>query len=126
MWDVQQRLDYLLRLPWTIYPEHTPEGDLLVRVRELPSVIGTGDNEDAIVRDFWEALEATLKSYLHFEDEIPLPPSVKALPWKQAVSLTEPPRRTFLIVDNQPKPIDQPDTAAVEPWKRGALDRVFA
>ena len=49
MWDEQRKLDFLLRLPWTIYSEHTPEGDVLLRVRELPSVMGTGDTEDAII-----------------------------------------------------------------------------
>ena len=126
MWNEQQKLEYLLRLPWTIYPEQTPEGDLLLRVRELPSVMGTGDNEEVIVRDFWDALEATLRSYLHFGDEIPVPLGLKALPWKQAVTQTVLPRRAFVVGGPEPQPIDQPDTAAVELWKENQLDKVLA
>jgi predicted RNase H-like HicB family nuclease len=126
MWDEQRKLDFLLRLPWTIYSQQTPEGDTLVRVRELPSVMGTGDTEEAIERDFWDALEATLRSYLHFGDEVPLPLGLTALPWNQAAVQAVPSRRAFLVVDNEARPIDQPGTAAVERWKEKQLEKVLA
>lgn len=113
-WTEEQKLDYLLVLPWTIYSERSPEGERLLRVRELPSVIGSGDTEEEMEQDFWDSLEATLRSYLHFDDEVPLPALSEPLPWKQGVSAPAMlPRRA--VVDR--RAIDQPETAAVEHWE---------
>lgn len=118
-WDEQRKLKYLLVLPWTIYTEQTPEGDRLVRVRELPSVIGSGSNDEEIEQDFWDSLEATLRSYLHFDDDLPLPFGMTALPWKQAAAArpTFVQRRTFRVVNNRQQLIDQPGTTTLEQWK---------
>jgi hypothetical protein len=122
-WDQQRKLDYLLRLPWTISPELTPEGDRLLRVRELPSVIASGDSDEEIERDFWDSLETTLRSYLHFGDDIPLPEGLTP-PWKQAAPVPAAPRRrAFLVVNDQTQGIDPPDTASVERWEEERFDR---
>ncbi len=109
-WTDQQKLDYLLRLPWAIVPERTPEGDLLLRTRELPTAVGCGETTDELERDFWEALEATLRSYLHHGDRIPLPSGASAtLPWEVDAHAPTPPRAA------RPAPgglIDQPSTSA--------------
>jgi predicted RNase H-like HicB family nuclease len=115
-WDEQRKLEYLLGLPWTIYTEATAEGERLVRVRELPSVIGSGEGDEEIEREFWESLEATLRSYLHFGDELPLPLDM-TLPWKQgAPAPAKPQRRAFQAKKNRPR-IDQPETATIERWE---------
>lgn len=74
---------YLVRLPWTIVPEMTPEGDRLLRVRELPAATGHGETDVELEADFWESLTETLRCYIHFGDRPPLPASVASLPWEQ-------------------------------------------
>ena len=86
-WTTQQKLEYLLGLPWTI--EVVAEDDYQVlRVTELPSVIATGQTKDELEADFWESLKATLESYLHYGDPIPLPTEVTQLPWDRQRVLT--------------------------------------
>jgi predicted RNase H-like HicB family nuclease len=69
----QAPIDQLLRLPWTIVRETSPEGDLLLRVAEIPSVVGTGATPSDAEADLWESLRESLKAYAHFGDPIPLP-----------------------------------------------------
>ena len=84
-WTTEEKLDYLVRrTPWTIVSERSPEGDLLLRVAEIPSAVGSGETEEAAAADLWESLTESLRAYLHFGDEIPLPKVVKALPWLSA------------------------------------------
>ena len=71
--DIDSELDRLLALPWTIVAETTPEGDRLLRVREIPSAIGHGETDDELARDLRESLESSLRAYLHFGDPIPMP-----------------------------------------------------
>lgn len=35
-WTTEEKLRHLLRLPWTFDRELTPEGDSVLRVREIP------------------------------------------------------------------------------------------
>ncbi len=118
-WDDDLKIQFLLGLPWNIYAETSVDGERLLRVRELPSVIGSGDTDDEIERDFWDSLEATLRSYLHFGDELPLPalPGIE-LPWKQAATASAPPRQAYRAEEQR---VDQPDTAALERWKPNDL-----
>ena len=96
-WTPDQKLDYLLRLPWTIEPSLGEDGTYRVlRVRELPSVIATGTKDEELERDFWESLRASLEAYLHFGDPIPKPPPVQQLPW-EGVSEPEPQSVTFAV-----------------------------
>jgi hypothetical protein len=80
-WTKDQKLEYLLRLPWTIIPDSTPEGDHLLRVVELPAAVGCGDDEESLVADFWESFRSTIEAYLEMGGNPPLPASVKGLPW---------------------------------------------
>jgi len=79
-WTIEQKLESLLRLPWTIVSEVSPEGDRLLRVGEIPSAVGTGVEDLEMESDLWESLRASLASYLHFDDPIPLPEG-EVLPW---------------------------------------------
>ena len=82
-WTREQQLRALVRLPWTVRSErNATEGYLVARVVELPSVIATGANETDLEKDFWDALEATLETFLEHGDPIPLPRGQK-LPWEQ-------------------------------------------
>ena len=109
-WSNEQKLAHLLSLPWTVVPDTSPEGDRLLRVQELPAAVGTGVSDEQLSRDFWESLRATLETYLHFEDGIPLPPGVDRLPWEaeegatqsQAFVVRETPRFAVRIERLQP------------------------
>lgn len=72
----EHELQRLLRLPWTVLREETPEGDVVLRVKEIPSAVGSGDTDEERVADLWESLTASLRAYLHFGDTIPLPAGV--------------------------------------------------
>ena len=71
--ETAQELHRLMALPWTIVRETTPEGDRLLRVREIPSAVGHGETDDELERDLRESLAASLSAYLHFGDPIPTP-----------------------------------------------------
>ncbi len=77
---LEPKLAYLLRLPWTFVRETTAEGDALLRVREIPSAVGTGATPAELEADTWASLRASLEAYLHFGDPIPLPRDAE-LPW---------------------------------------------
>lgn len=91
------QLQGLLRLPWTIISETTPEGDLLLRVKEIPSAVGCGETEPAAIADLWEALTESLRAHLHFGDPVPVPTGVPTQ-WSQVGSAERPPQWTFLPV----------------------------
>lgn len=82
-WTTEQKVDYLLRQPWTIYAETTPEGDRLLRVKELPAAVGCGDDDDSLIADFWESLRATLEAYLAMGSSPPRPALAPAYPWER-------------------------------------------
>lgn len=82
-WTTEDRLDYLLRLPWTIVREVATDGELLLRVAEIPSAVGNGDSLAELEGDMWESLRASLEAYVQFDDAIPLPPGISGLPWQQ-------------------------------------------
>ena len=115
-WTDERKLSHLFTLPWTIEPEVTPEGDRLLRVRELPAAVGHGETDEELVRDFWESFRATLACYLHFGDRIPLPEGVKALPWERAPA--EPESQTVIVQspeEERPAPRNA-ETAAGAEW----------
>ncbi len=72
-WSEEKQIEHLLRLPWTIVRETTPEGDQILRVAEIPSAVGSGSTPQEIERDLWESLRESLRAYLHFKDPVPLP-----------------------------------------------------
>ena len=53
---LEPELQRLRRLPWTILSETSPEGDLLLRVKEIPSAVGCGETEAAAIADLREAM----------------------------------------------------------------------
>lgn len=72
------QLEHLIRLPWTIVKETTPEGDHLLRVAEIPSAVGSGATSEEMEADLWESLKESLRAYLHFGDPIPMPAGPQA------------------------------------------------
>lgn len=75
----EKDLQRLLRLPWTVIRDVTPEGDVLLRVREIPSAVGSGESDEECVADLWESLAESLRALIHFGDPVPLPDGVNAL-----------------------------------------------
>ena len=80
MWSTQRKLSALLTLPWTVTTEPSPDGYLVARVAELPSVVATGNSDKELASELFEAMEALLTAMLENGDTVPLPPGSKA-PW---------------------------------------------
>lgn len=94
--QTERDIQRLLRLPWTITRDVTPEGDVLLRVKEIPSAVGSGDSDEERIADLWESLSESLRAYLHFGDSVPVPVGVQDL-WTHisAQSAEQPPRFFF-------------------------------
>jgi hypothetical protein len=73
MTDHARDIQRLLSLPWTIDRDVAPEGDVVLRVREIPSAVGAGASEQERLDDLCASLEASLLAYLHFGDPVPSP-----------------------------------------------------
>ena len=85
-WTEEQKVKHLVRLPWTVDVETGDEpNELIVSVREMPAAfgVGTADDKEGLARDFFDSLVATLRTYLHYGDAIPLPAGSEPLPWEQ-------------------------------------------
>ena len=68
-------LDFYLSVPWTVRrEEHHDDGDYLaLTIDELPGFVVASYSETELEGDFWDALEAFLKSYLDDGEPPPLP-----------------------------------------------------
>ncbi len=83
-WTDDQKLAYLIRLPWTVLVEDGDEpGERVLRIEELPSVIVGGVNARELAEEFWVSLRTSLETYLHYGDRVPVPPRVGPLPRDQ-------------------------------------------
>jgi hypothetical protein len=93
-WTDEIKISYMLRMPWTIVPS-TEDGERVLRVREIPSVIATGVADEELDRELFDALRASLRAYLHFGDPLPRPPGVKLFPWEDPEPTAVPTRLVF-------------------------------
>lgn len=123
-WTTDQKLESLLRLPWTICSETTQEGDRLLRVEEIPSAVGSGTDDEETESDLWESLRASLAAYLHFADPIPLPHGCD-LPWSVADRRNDAPRAALIVRqrrDSLDQPLDEEElTGAASDWESRGL-----
>jgi hypothetical protein len=80
-WTINQKLSYLMTLPWTVTVTR-PDGEeyLVAEVQEIPDAIATGADDRELARDLWDSLWASLSARFEFGDAIVLPASV-TLPW---------------------------------------------
>ena|ERR1700737_2846020 len=105
-WTDQDKLRFLVSRSWTVTVERDKdEGYVILRVKELPSVIATGNDNKALEDDFWESLQASLETALQFGDPIQLPGGEKA-PWELAAHPT--PMRNVLLKENGEVQLAQP------------------
>ncbi len=83
-WSDSEKLDHLMRLPWTVVPQEGDEpGDLVLTCAELPSVIGTGTSEWDVTESFWSSLRLTLRAFVNDGECPPLPKhSIRGVPWE--------------------------------------------
>lgn len=107
-WTFEQQLDALMKLPWTIEVRPSDFGAYLAAsVAELPDAIAVEDERvaaqrnqnhrvQALGRNVFAAIRASLASRLEFGDEIPLPPAC-ALPWANGAEPALPRRMTTTI-----------------------------
>lgn len=83
--DLDRQLDALMDLPWTIVRETTPEGDRILKIAELPSVVASGATDADMAADLSESLRESLRAYLHFGDPIPVPTGARSSPTAQPI-----------------------------------------
>ena len=112
-WTDERKIEFLLRLPWTLLAETTPEGDSVIRITEIPSAVGTGATRDELEKDLWEALTTALRAYLHFGDPVPVPAGTK-LPWAE------------IEVSPGAQTADQEKTAPFAGWESPHLEELQA
>lgn len=123
-WTIDQKIESLLRLPWTISSETSPEGDRLLRVTEIPSAVGSGTDDLEVEADLWESLRASLVAYLHFDDPIPLPDGC-VLPWSIAHRRNGDPIVAVIVRqrrDSLDEPLNEVDpTGGASDWENADL-----
>lgn len=98
--QIERDIQRLLRLPWTIIRDVTPEGDVLLRVKEIPSAVGSGDSDEARIADLWESLSESLRAFLHFGDAVPLPDGAQDL-WTRIIPPSPSQSPQFFFVSAQ-------------------------
>ena len=82
-WTSEEKLESLLRLPWTIRSADADDpGERVYRVAELPGFVVVGTPEE-LETSLWDALREFLASFLEHDDPIPLPSGIKRLPWER-------------------------------------------
>jgi hypothetical protein len=70
----EQRLKVLLQAPWTVQVAPAKEqGNIVLRIKELPEFLVVGPRTDNLDAEFWTALESLLEDYLADGEEPPLP-----------------------------------------------------
>jgi len=75
------KLELYLSLPWTIVrKEHSDDGRYIsLRIDELPGFIAAAPTEEELEKEFWDALEAFLTSYIVDGERPPLPAGIVLL-----------------------------------------------
>ena len=85
-WTTNDKVAFLLKLPWTILAEEGDEpGDIVLSIGEIPAAIGTGRTASEVEADLYESLAAVIRVYVSDGDRPPLPKRVLSpLPWESA------------------------------------------
>ena len=81
-WTQEDRVRYLVSLPWTVTLTNDTDCDLAARVSELPFLIATGRTEKETARDLFEGLWSALDAMMTHGDPVPLPRGTY-LPWER-------------------------------------------
>src|SRR5690349_19812552 len=88
MWTNEQKIEALLRLPWTVQlTKNSEDGTLAMRDKELPAALAVATNPTELEAEFWESLRETLSVFLEHGDTVPLPALVKQYPWESPENL---------------------------------------
>jgi hypothetical protein len=83
-WTIEQKLQALMRLPWSICVERdSVDGLLVAQVEEVPDAIATGATDAELARDLWHSLYDSLSVRLEHNDPLELPAG-ETLPWSAA------------------------------------------
>ncbi len=83
-WTAEQKIDALMRLPWSVSTQKSAYGSYLTaRIAEVSDAIATAADERSLARELFASLRASLSCRIDYGDEIPLPEGFQ-LPWKEA------------------------------------------
>lgn len=90
-WTRNLKVQYLVRLPWTVIVTRDAEGGYLAEVAELPFLLASGHREKDAARHLYEGLWTTLEAILEHDDALPLPAG-STLPWEHGEEPVSPAR----------------------------------
>ncbi|HEX9563894.1 MAG TPA: hypothetical protein VF981_07980 [Gemmatimonadaceae bacterium] len=108
-WTTEDKVEWMLRLPWRVKITHEDDGTLFAQAEDLDGAVADGANPEELEQSFWDSLRETLRAYLAAGDPIPLPGSPTP-PW-DAPS----PQRTPLVrVEGIELAVTDPLTSAGE------------
>lgn len=96
-WSHTLKVQYLVRLPWTVQVGNAADGDVTVRLVELPFLLATGKDLKGAGRDLFEALWTAMDAMLEHSDKIPLPRGAY-LPWDRGEEPSATPRELVLEI----------------------------
>jgi len=84
-----RELHRLLSLPCTILREGASDREIILRVEEIPSAVGTGASATNGERNLRDSLTESLTAYRPFGDPVPLPKTSSRLQ-RETVLLSDP------------------------------------
>lgn len=103
-WSNQQKLAFLMRLPWSVRVETDPTDlSLFASVAEIPDALADAADDEELLRALWDSLYSSLSVRLEHGDPIRVPSGI-VLPWDAGIA---PPRARW--------PLQQDLRAVVEP-----------
>ena len=82
-WTDDEKLSYLLLMPWTLVREQSSAGGASLYAREIPEAVGRGATDGELAAGFWLALRNWLRARLEAGEALPLPTGVHAFPWNE-------------------------------------------
>lgn len=95
-WAQQEKLAYLMRLPWTFIVEDGDEpGERILRIAEVPGASASGSEPKVVEADLWDALRVMLEARLMHNDPLPRPAGTK-LPWEDPSAIHRPVHRRVM------------------------------
>ena len=77
----EAKVQSLLRAPWTVQATAAEEdpSHVVLRIRELPEFVVVGPRDEALIGEFWTALESLLQAYVEEGQDPPLPEGYREL-----------------------------------------------
>lgn len=111
-WTTDEKVEWLLRLPWAIQVVREEDGGYFARVENLPSAVADGATSADLDASFWASLRETVRAYLEAGDPIPLPGDVTP-PWERETTAAQPRGRAKMLIRGRVRDIRTPHSGGL-------------